>query len=132
MKITQTQRLERALQKAKQPSLAELKKKVQRIVNAYVRERDKDLPCISCQKYCPNPQAGHYIAQGSSGSLRFNLMNINNQCAGCNIYKHGNLILYRIGLISKIGEERVQYLENHMHDMKKWTREELEEKMTLK
>lgn len=107
--------------------LSDLKKSVQKKVNKFVRERDKDLPCISCQKYAESYDAGHFIAQGSSGLLRYNLNNIWKQCRACNHYKRGNLLEYRIALVKKIGLEQVEYLENHRHDTHSWTREELEQ-----
>lgn len=119
-------RTSKKIAKAKEPRLSDLKKVVQRKVNAYVRERDKDLPCISCGKYFDNKDAGHYVAQGSSGALRYNLDNLAGQCRGCNSFKHGNLIEMRLGLIQRIGEERVKLLEEQRHDIKKWTREELD------
>ena len=108
-------------------SLPQLKKKVQRAVNKYVRERDKGKPCISCGRKVETGDCGHYVAQGSSGYLRYNLNNCNLQCRSCNRYKHGNLIEYRHGLIKKIGERKVHTLEVYRHDVKKWTRSELEE-----
>lgn len=117
------------LEKMSKVPLKTLKRAVQVKVNAYVRERDKNLPCISCGKRVNKYDAGHYISQGSSGALRFNLDNINNQCGQCNRWKSGNLVEYRIGLVKKIGEDRVKWLEEHRHDIKKWTREELEEVM---
>lgn len=108
-------------------TIAQLKKKVQRAVNAHIRLRDKDEPCISCQRKVDDKDAGHYIAQGSSGALRYHLDNLSGQCLSCNRFKHGNLIEYRQGLIKKIGKERVEWLEEHRHDVKKWTREELEQ-----
>lgn len=122
------ERIERLKLKAKikkEPKLSDLKKIVQRKVNTYVRERDKDLPCISCGKWSDNWHCGHYIAQGSSGALRYNLDNLNKQCAACNLFKHGALIDYRISLVRKIGAENVEWLETHRHDIKKWTKEEL-------
>lgn len=121
------EKLEGKVKKSKLTPLPKLKKQVQTIVNAYVRERDAGLNCISCGKNCGPVQCGHYISQGSSGALRYNLDNLNVQGAGCNMYKHGNLIMYRQNLIKKIGVERVEYLEEHMHDVKKWTRSELED-----
>lgn len=106
-------------------SLSQLKKKVQRAVNAYVRKRDENEPCISCSKQSESWEAGHYIAQGSSGYLRYNFDNIHKQCVSCNRFKHGNLLEYRINLLTKIGSKRVDWLENHRKDVKKWTREEL-------
>ena len=41
----------------------------------------------------------------------------------CNLKRSGNIIEYRKGLIAKIGEERVQALEND-NQVKKWTAEE--------
>lgn len=108
-------------------TIAQLKKSVQTKVNKYIRERDKDLPCISCGKYVPNKEAGHYIAQGSSGYFRYNLDNLHGQCKNCNHFLHANLVEYRIALVQKIGIKRVEWLEEHRHDTKKWTREELEE-----
>lgn len=108
-------------------SLPQLKKKVQRVVNKYIRERDAKEPCISCGKYLDNKEAGHFIAQGSSGFLRYNLSNIHGQCVGCNRYRHGNLLEYRIGLIKRIGEERVKWLEDNRQELKKWKRQALEE-----
>ena len=107
------------------PKLSELKKTVQRKVNAYVRLRDSGKPCISCGKPIVSGHAGHYIAQGSSGALRYNLDNVNLQCLADNLFKHGALIEYRIGLVKKIGEKRVKWLEAHRHDIKKWERSEL-------
>lgn len=109
-------------------SLSQLKKVVRKKVHAYIRERDKNLPCISCGKFA-KLEAGHYIADGSSSFLRFNLDNIHGQCMSCNRYGHGNLINYRIGLVKKIGEDKVKWLEDNRRKIKKWTREELEEVM---
>ncbi|MEK9207562.1 MAG: recombination protein NinG [Patescibacteria group bacterium] len=108
-------------------SLPALKKRTQTIVNAYIRLRDTGYPCMACKKYCSPGQAGHYISQGQHGALRYNLDNIWKCCVACNLFKHGNLIEYRIHLVEKIGEKRVKYLEDHRHDTKKWTREELED-----
>lgn len=108
-------------------SLAQLKKKVQRVVNAYVRKRDENEPCISCNKWSESWDAGHYLPMGSKGYFRFEPDNIHKQCISCNRFKHGNLIEYRINLRKKIGWERLEDLEEKRHMSRKWTREELEE-----
>lgn len=105
--------------------ISDLKKRVQRVVNKYIRQRDADEACISCGQVKDKYDAGHYIAQGSSGYLRYDLNNIHCQCTGCNRFKHGNLIEYRINLIKKIGVEQVEWLEYSRHKTHKWTREEL-------
>lgn len=130
MKYTKEQQLRKTIKdlkaKKKQLSLPELKKKVQRKVNEYVRLRDAKLPCISCGKRKPL-EAGHFWAMGSNGALRYNLDNLNGQCGACNRYKSGNLLEYQIGLVKRIGILQVEWLEKHRKDIKKWTREELEE-----
>lgn len=106
-------------------SLSDLKKAVQREVNAYVRLRDEKEPCISCQRFVPQKDAGHFLAQGSTGILRYDLDNLWGQCQSCNRFKHGNLLEYRINLVKKIGLSMVERLESMRHETKKWTREEL-------
>lgn len=111
----------------KQLTMPQLKKVVQRKVNEYVRLRDAKSPCLACGKRKDKYDASHYIAQGSSGLLRYDLDNINNTCYTCNRFLHGNLVEYRIGLIKKIGVEAVERLERDRKVIKKWTREELNE-----
>lgn len=120
------ERLQNKKQKTKVVSgLRQIQKQLQTVFNAWIRKRDKDLPCISCGQFKDKYHAGHFIAQGFSGFLRFNEDNCHKQCVGCNLFKRGNLLEYRIALVKKIGEERVKWLEDHRHDVKKWTREEL-------
>jgi len=88
-------------------------KKAQKAFNAYVRERDKDLPCISCGRYHDGQyHAGHYLSVGAKSELRFHPANNNKQCAPCNNHLSGNIINYRPALIGKVGAEMVDYLEN--------------------
>ncbi|MXV39360.1 recombination protein NinG [Flavobacteriaceae bacterium Ap0902] len=116
---------------------AELMKLLQKVVNAYVRERDKNKPCISCGKPLGRKyDAGHYRSVGSTPELRFNLKNIHAQCVHCNQHLHGNLIEYRKGLIERYNEDYVDYLEgNHpsLHLTKPEIREMIKEfKVKLK
>lgn len=93
-------------------SRADWLKEAQDAVNAYVRERDAALPCISCGRHHQGQyHAGHYLSRGARPELRFNLDNIHKQCAPCNNHLSGNAVLYRVGLIAKIGLERVEALE---------------------
>ncbi len=96
--------------KYKSTPLPNLKKKAITLFNASIRERDKDLPCISCGKY-NQLQAGHYYSAGKHELLRFEEDNVHGQCIKCNYYLSGNLIKYREGLIKKIGIERVERLD---------------------
>lgn len=108
--------------------LNDLKKEAQKQFNKFIRLRDKDLPCISCGKTEAKAwHAGHYWAMGMNSALRYSEENCHKQDDSCNVWKHGNLLNYRVGLVKKIGEERVKWLDENHNSVKKWTREELEE-----
>lgn len=85
----------------------------------FIRARDADdngyCRCISCnkvRKWNDSIDCGHYIAKGSDSALKYNELNNNAQCSYyCNKMKSGNPIMYRIGLVDKIGEEKVKQLE---------------------
>ena len=101
-------------------------KLAQKAFNSFIRERDRDKPCVSCGRY-HNGQyhAGHYRPTGGQGSaLRFNEINCHRQCAPCNNHKSGNLSEYRIELIRRIGLPLVEWLEKD-HPPANWTVEEL-------
>jgi len=101
-------------------------KKAQTSFNAYIRARDAGFPCISCG--VPDGQgkrnACHYRPAGVNTALRFNEDNVFGGCERCNTYQSGNLVNYRIGLIKRIGIERVELLESN-HEIKKWSISEL-------
>lgn len=87
------------------------------IFSKFIRARDASWQgycrCISCSttKKWKEMDAGHFIPVGSDRALKYNEKNVNAQCRGCNNYKSGNLIEYRIGLIKKYGENEVKKLE---------------------
>lgn len=105
-------------------------KETQVAFNAFIRERDKDKPCICCGKPLGESQvgggfdAGHYRSVGSSPHLRFNEDNCHGQRKYCNNWRSGNAVDYRLGLIARIGIERVEALESD-NSPKKWDIEEL-------
>ena len=100
-------------------------KDVQVVFNNYIRLRDKALPCISCGRF-HNGQyhAGHFRSVGSTPSLRFEISNVHKQCAPCNNHLSGNIVLYRIALIKKIGIKKVDWLEGS-HDPKHYSIDDL-------
>jgi len=80
--------------------------------NKFIRERDKDLPCISCGRYHTGQyHAGHFMSRGARPELQFHPSNNNKQCAPCNTHLSGNISLYRPALILKVGLKMVEYLE---------------------
>lgn len=91
-------------------SVTELKKIAITKFNLWIRERDKELGCISCGSY-NQIQAGHYYSAGHYEMLRFNEDNVHSQCLRCNYFLSGNLTHYRENLINKIGIERVEQLD---------------------
>jgi hypothetical protein len=102
-------------------------KEAQVAFNAWIRERDKDLPCISCQRHHKGQyHAGHYRSVGACPELRFEPLNVHKQCSACNNYKSGNILEYRLNLIAKIGQEKVDWIEGK-HDPVKYTVEDLRE-----
>ena len=111
-------------------TLPKLKKEAEKYVNAYVRKRDAELPCISCGKH-KVLQAGHYYPVKGYDGLRFNTDNIHGECAGCNCFDESHLIHYTKNIKDRIGLERFEELEKAAADYKmngyKYTRSELTE-----
>lgn len=121
---------EKKVKKENLQTVQELMKLTQIIFNKWIRERDKGQPCISCGKQMRegNIDAGHFWSSGGHKNLTFNEDNVHAQCSRpCNKDKGGDLNNYRIGLIKRIGIERVNYLESEAHKTRKYTREELKE-----
>ena len=88
-------------------------KEVEQVVNKYVRLRDKDDGCISCDKpatWHGQWHAGHFRSVGAAKSIRFHLWNIHKQCSQCNNFLSGNIANYMPGIIAKIGKDKVDWL----------------------
>jgi Bacteriophage Lambda NinG protein len=122
-----------AERKAHRSALADSKKLshwvglTERVVHAYIHARDRGLPCISCgTNSTVQWEAGHWLTKAARPELRFVAEQINLQCHRCNVQLSGNQAAYRIGLVQKIGEERVKELEGP-HPAAKFTREQLAE-----
>jgi len=98
---------EKKIMKEKIKTLSDYKKELETVFNAYIRERDKNDPCISCGSTSDFKRtAGHYFPT-THGSVRFNEDNVHVQCwFNCNKNKHGNLSEYLPRLIKKIGQKR--------------------------
>lgn len=101
-------------------------KDAQVMFNRYIRERDENLPCISCNTHRTHYDAGHYRSVGAAPQLRFNEDNVHKQCVHCNQHKSGNAVEYRINLVRRIGVERVENLES-CNDPIKYTIEDAKE-----
>ena len=124
------QRIEIKRRKEAIKTIPQLIKEAQIEFNAYIRTRDAGKPCICCGLPLGAGEvggvfdAGHYRSTGSASHLRFHPDNCHGQRKHCNRYGAGRAVDYRIGLIQRIGLERVLALEssNAPH---KWTADEL-------
>lgn len=92
-------------------------KEAQAAFNRFVRVRDQLKPCISSGQPLARAgvgggfDCGHYRSVGAAGHLRFNLFNAHGQRKHDNRWLSGNAVDYRLGLIARIGLERVERLE---------------------
>lgn len=114
-------------------TIPQLKKEAQLAFNKFIRCRDRTAgisECICCGKPLDwgvaggAVDAGHFRSTGSADHLRFSEDNAHAQRADCNRYGAGRAVDYRIGLIRRIGLERVEALESNSTAIK-WTREGL-------
>jgi Bacteriophage Lambda NinG protein len=80
-------------------------------VHSYIRERDKNKPCISCGcQWNETFEAGHHYSANSFITLKYNLDNIHGQCFYCNNRLEGNFENYALNLPNRIGKERYNKL----------------------
>lgn len=124
-----TQARQTKLDKARIKARSQWLKEAQAAFNAYVRERDRDLPCISCGDFTlmtrgGDYDCGHYRSVGANPELRFEPLNSHKQCKRCNGHLSGNVVNYRIGLLMRVGAEQVAWLEGP-HEPKKYTIDDL-------
>ena len=100
--------------------------KLQPIFNKFIRVRDKNQPCISCESPLPKKyDAGHCFPAGHYANLRFNEYNCHAQCIVCNQHKHGNQSEYLLRLPKRIGMAKYERLLVQRHENTKLTINEL-------
>lgn len=124
---------DRRVTKAKLDSLKTLPKLVkeaQIAFNSFIRQRDREQPCICCGLPLGTGSvggafdAGHYRSIGSAPHLRFNEDNCHAQKKSCNRFGSGRAVDYRLGLIARIGLAAVEALEND-NAARHYTKDEL-------
>jgi hypothetical protein len=82
------------------------------VFSKYIRERDKDKPCISCSKTFGIKQAGHYLPVGNSSvGTWFDEMNVHGECEKCNAFDTYHLVPMRKNLVKLYGEEAIEALD---------------------
>lgn len=112
-------------------TLPVLLREAQEQFNRWIRWRDREQSCISCGAPSPDMSqlhagrdAGHYRSVGSAGHLRFHQDNCHAQCVRCNQWGAGRAVDYRLGLIRRIGQSRVEALEAD-NAPRKWDKDEV-------
>lgn len=114
--------------KEKVKTIGEYEAEAKKSFQKWVRLRDKDLPCISCNEFIKDLwDGGHYFKAELFSGLIFDERNVNKQCRKCNRFLGGNEIQYRIGLVNRFGEEFVKQLEEDSISKRvyKYTKKEL-------
>lgn len=120
------QRRENAERKSALLTRRDWVRRAQAAFNAYIRERDRLQLCICCGQPLTLDaigggfDCGHYRSVGSAPHLRFHEDNAHAQRKQCNRYGAGRAVDYRLGLIRRIGLERVEALESDQ-EPRKWT-----------
>ena len=88
------------------------KKAAKTACHLYIRTRDVNKGCISCENSLVGTKfdAGHLIESGNYPFIRYHEDNIFGQCVHCNQHKGGNQVEAKKGAIKRIGEDRVNWL----------------------
>ncbi len=98
--------------------------KLDTALSKLIRERDKNLPCITCPITAGTWHAGHFRRR-SHMSTRFNPLNINKQCAYDNTYQDGKAYEYGLALDKKFGQGTAEMLFQESQKTKQWEAREL-------
>lgn len=103
--------------KEKLKTRSQWKKEAQAAVNAYVRFRDRNRNCISCNRSLQSEaigggyDAGHMLSRGAHGHKCFRTDNIHGQCKHCNRYLSGAVDKFRIGIVWRYGQDYLDRIE---------------------
>ena len=90
-------------------------------VNRYVRLRDREKGCCSCDRLATwggQWHASHFRSRGAASAIRYNLWNIRKSCSICNNWKSGNATDYETRLRAEIGNEKVDWLKTQTQTRK--------------
>jgi len=84
---------------------------LQKVFNTFIRMRDKDKNCISCdRKLIGKFDAGHFFSVGADSINNINENNVHGQCVHCNRDKHGNVKEYDLRLQMLLSDTEYQML----------------------
>jgi hypothetical protein len=101
---------------------------LQIVFNKYIRLRDANKPCISCDRPLTSKfDAGHFFSVGRYPNLRFCEDNVHGQCVHCNQHLHGNHLEYNERIQQRISAFNYVVLMNKRNDDLKLTLNEIKE-----
>ena len=126
--IDKAWRADTAERKKRAKSKGKWAEEAQAEFNRFIRLRDHNQPCISCDTMSNSVKydAGHYKSVGGNLELRFEPLNCHKQCSNyCNKHRSGNAIEYRKRLKNRIGEDKVEWLEGP-HEPKRYQAKDYE------
>lgn len=117
-----------------------LEKKLWKIFSKYIRKRDclrttgteNKCICITCGKTIEDNGSdlhwGHFISRKYK-AVKFNEHNVHWQCNYCNTYQDGEQYIYWLAVDILYWDWTAEKLKNQKRDIKKYTIEELEDKI---
>lgn len=107
------ERAEDAVKKKALRTRKEWQDSAQSAINRYVRLRDANLPCVSCDRpatWDGQWHASHFRSVGAASAVRYSLWNLHKACSVCNVFLSGNLSEYEPRLRQRIGDAKVDWL----------------------
>ena len=119
--------MKRAKRKSKEPSLASLRRKLDKVFAQFIRRRDMVGGglgiCVTCG-YCGILQAGHFIKRQHL-MTRWDERNAHGQCIRCNHFLGGNEAEYYRFMQRKYGQQVIDELFELKHKTVKYSRDDL-------
>lgn len=115
------------LKKYSKKEIPKLKRIAWQLFSLFIRKRDSGR-CFTCGRTgdISSMNAGHFIPRNGHNATFFDEMNVNCQCVGCNLWKHGNLHEYSARLIKKYGLEEFNKLVERGRQIHQFSVEELQ------
>ncbi len=116
--------------KLKNPTIAQLKRKLDEVFSLFIRAKDSVNGynrCITCgvRKLIKELHCGHFISR-THLSLRWDERNCWPQCPACNLFHEGEKPTYALRLIEKYGHKAFKDLVKRGNEVKQWRVKELE------
>jgi len=121
-------KLEKAVLKDKLKTLGQYEAEAKTSFQKWVRMRDKDYSCISCEvKETDLWDGGHFKKAEIYSGVIFDSHNCHKQCRKCNRFLNGNELMYRLGLIKRYGLDYTDAIELKANETRnyKYTKEQL-------